>query len=130
KETGPELTAGVYAATDFWWTLEDKYPLAKMFVDAFYKKYNYRPEGGANNAYMSFAIWARMVSEAGTFSPPAVLIQHYNARPSRSASATYLGAMQTHISVRRAKSSEAKSRATRRTRGSCGRPSPSFRSSR
>src|SRR5579885_714539 len=44
KETGAELTAGVYAATDFWWTLEDKYPLAKMFVDAFYKKYNYRPD--------------------------------------------------------------------------------------
>jgi hypothetical protein len=35
KETGPELTAGVLAATDFWWTLEDKYPLAKMFVGAF-----------------------------------------------------------------------------------------------
>ena len=33
KEVGPELTEGVYAATDFWWTLEDKYPLAKMFVD-------------------------------------------------------------------------------------------------
>ena len=56
-----ELIAGVYAATDFWWTLEDKYPLAKMFVDAFQKKYNYRPEWGAENAYMSFAIWARMV---------------------------------------------------------------------
>jgi len=73
KETGPELTAGVFAATDFWWTLEDKYPLAKMFVDAFYKKYNYRPEWGAENAYMSFAIWARMVSEAGTFYPPEVI---------------------------------------------------------
>ena len=57
KETGPELTAGVYAATDFWWTLEDKYPLAKMFVEAFDKKYGYKPEWGANNAYMSFAIW-------------------------------------------------------------------------
>src|SRR3954453_13973603 len=64
KETGPELTAGVYAATDFWWTLEDKYPLAKMFVEAFEKRYGYKPEWGANNAYMSFAIWARMVSEA------------------------------------------------------------------
>src|SRR5215813_6515190 len=76
KETGPELTEEVYAATDFWWTLEDKYPLAKMFVDAFYKKYNYRPEWGANNAYMSFAIWARMVSEAGTFYPPDVIRQY------------------------------------------------------
>jgi hypothetical protein len=53
KETGPELTAGVYAATDFWWTLEDKYPLAKMFVQAFDKKFGYKPEWGANNAYMS-----------------------------------------------------------------------------
>ena len=66
KEAGAELTEGVYAATDFWWTLEDKYPLAKMFVEAFDKKYGYKPEWGANNAYMQFAIWARMVSEAGT----------------------------------------------------------------
>ena len=73
KETGPELTEGVFAATDFWWTLEDKFPLAKMFVEAFHKKYGYRPEWGANNAYMQFAIWARMVSEAGTFYPPAVI---------------------------------------------------------
>ena len=33
REVGGDLMAGVYAATDFWWTLEDKYPLAKMFVD-------------------------------------------------------------------------------------------------
>ncbi|HEY2528332.1 MAG TPA: substrate-binding protein [Xanthobacteraceae bacterium] len=76
KETGPELTAGVYAATDFWWTLEDRYPLAKMFVEAFDKKYGYKPEWGANNAYMSFAIWARMVSEAGSFYPPDVIKQY------------------------------------------------------
>ncbi|MGB6536124.1 MAG: substrate-binding protein [Xanthobacteraceae bacterium] len=73
KEVGPELTEGVYAATDFWWTLEDKYPLAKMFVESFRKKYNYRPEWGANNSYMSFAIWARMVSETGSFYPPDVI---------------------------------------------------------
>ena len=73
KEVGPELTEGVYAATDFWWTLEDKYPLDKMFVDEFNKKYGYRPEWGAENAYMSFAIWARMVEEAGTFYPPEVI---------------------------------------------------------
>jgi branched-chain amino acid transport system substrate-binding protein len=76
EEVGAELTEGVYASTDFWWTLEDKYPLAKDFVDAFYKKYNYRPEWGANNAYMSFAIWARMVSEAGSFYPPDVIKQY------------------------------------------------------
>jgi ABC-type branched-subunit amino acid transport system substrate-binding protein len=76
KEVGAELTAGVFAATDFWWTMEDKYPLAKAFVDVFQKKYNYRPEWGAENGYMQFAIWARMVSEAGTFYPPDVIKQY------------------------------------------------------
>jgi len=72
-ETGGGLLAGVYAATDYWWTLEDKYPLAKMFNEAFVKKYGYHPEWGAENAYVSFAHWARMVEEAGTFYPPAVI---------------------------------------------------------
>jgi branched-chain amino acid transport system substrate-binding protein len=76
KEVGPEIMGGVLAATDFWWTLEDKYPLAKMFVEAFYKKYNYRPEWGAENSYQSIAMWARMVSEAGTFYPPEVIKQY------------------------------------------------------
>jgi branched-chain amino acid transport system substrate-binding protein len=72
-EVGADLTQGVYAATDFWWTLEDKFPLAKMFVDAFRKKYNYSPEWGANNAYMSFALWAEAVENAGSFYPPDVI---------------------------------------------------------
>ena len=78
KEAGAQLTAGVFAATDFWWTMADdpKYPLAKQFVDAFQKKYNYRPEWGAENAYVSFAHWARMVSEAGSFYPPDVIKQY------------------------------------------------------
>jgi branched-chain amino acid transport system substrate-binding protein len=73
REAGNNLLAGVYAATDFWWTLEDKFPLAKMFVEAFDKKYGYKPEWGANNAYMQFAIWARMAEEAGSFYPPDVI---------------------------------------------------------
>src|SRR5215475_5124121 len=64
REVGNNLMAGVYAATDFWWTLEDKYPLAKMFVEAFDKKYGYKPEWGANNAYMEFALWAEAVENA------------------------------------------------------------------
>ncbi|MGH7661601.1 MAG: substrate-binding protein [Vulcanimicrobiaceae bacterium] len=76
KEVGPELTAGVLSATDFWWGLEDRFPLAKQFVDTFNKKYNYRPEWSAENGYMTAAIWARMVSEAGTFYPPAVIKQY------------------------------------------------------
>jgi len=73
REVGAELMAGVYAATDFWWTLEDKYPLAKMFVAEFEKKYGYKPEWGANNGYMEFAMWANMVETAGTFYPPEVI---------------------------------------------------------
>jgi ABC-type branched-subunit amino acid transport system substrate-binding protein len=76
REVGADITEGVYAATDFWWTLEDKYPIAKMFVDEFEKKYGYKPEWGANNAYMSFAIWARMVSDAGSFYPPDVIKEY------------------------------------------------------
>jgi branched-chain amino acid transport system substrate-binding protein len=73
KELGADTTQGVYAATDFWWTLEDQYPLAKLFVETFQAKYGYRPEWGAENAYMSFALWADGVERAGTFYPPAVI---------------------------------------------------------
>src|SRR3954462_5797814 len=72
-ETGNNLTAGVYAATDFSWTLQDQYPLAKMFVQEFEKKYGYKPDWGANNAYMSFALWAEAVENAGSFYPPDVI---------------------------------------------------------
>ena len=78
KEVGAQITQGVYAATDFWWTLEDRYPLAKMFVDEFQKKYGYRPEWGAENAYMQFALWADAVENAGSFYPPDV-IKSYEA---------------------------------------------------
>lgn len=73
REVGPDLTAGVFTATDFWWTIENKYPLSKMFVDEFQKKYNYKPEWSAEAGYMQLACWARMVSEAGTFYPPDVI---------------------------------------------------------
>src|SRR5581483_4151117 len=79
-EVGGNLLAGVYAATDFWWTLEDKYPLAKMFVEAFRKKWGYNPEWGANNAYMSFALWADAVEHAGSFYPPDVIKSYEEGR--------------------------------------------------
>ena len=72
RETGG-LMEGVYAATDYWWTIEDKYPLAKMFNAAFEKKFGYKPEWGAENAYISFIHWARMVEETGSFYPPDII---------------------------------------------------------
>ena len=80
REVGGGLLSGVYAATDFWWTLEDKYPLAKMFVEAFDKKYGYKPEWGANNAYMEFALWAEAVENAGTLYPPDVIKSYEQGR--------------------------------------------------
>ena len=80
REVGPETTAGVFAATDFWWTLEDKYPLAKMFVEEFEKKFGYKPEWGAENAYMEFALWAEAVEHAGTFYPPDVIKSYESPR--------------------------------------------------
>jgi ABC-type branched-subunit amino acid transport system substrate-binding protein len=74
-QVGADIMQGVYAATDFWWTMGEmpQYPNAKMFVDAFQKKYGYRPEWGAENGYVSFAHWARMVEQAGSFYPPDVI---------------------------------------------------------
>ena len=73
RDVGAELTEGVYAATDFWWTLEDRYPLAKMFVAEFEKKYGYKPEWGANSGYMQVAMWADAVERAKSFYPPDVI---------------------------------------------------------
>jgi ABC-type branched-subunit amino acid transport system substrate-binding protein len=80
RDVGPDLMQGVYAATDFWWTLEDRYPLAKEFVAAFEKKHNYKPEWSANSGYMQFALWADAVSQAGTFYPPAVIKSYESGR--------------------------------------------------
>ena len=80
REVGPDITEGVYAATDFWWTMEDKYPLAKMFVDEFEKKFGYKPEWGAENAYMEFALWAEAVENAGSFYPPDVIKSYESPR--------------------------------------------------
>jgi ABC-type branched-subunit amino acid transport system substrate-binding protein len=80
REVGPDVTEGVYAATDFWWTLEDKYPLAKQFVETFEKKFGYKPEWGAENAYMEFALWAEAVEHAGTFYPPDVIKSYESPR--------------------------------------------------
>ena len=80
REVGADITQGVFAATDFWWTLEDKYPLAKMFVQEFEKKFGYKPEWGAENAYMEFALWAEAVEHAGTFYPPDVIKSYESPR--------------------------------------------------
>lgn len=84
KEVGADTMQGVYAATDFWWTLEDKYPLAKMFVAAFEAKYGYKPEWGANAGYMQIAMWADAVERAGSFYPPEIIKAYEVGQPIQS----------------------------------------------
>jgi branched-chain amino acid transport system substrate-binding protein len=84
RDVGPELMQGVYAATDFWWTLEDKFPLAKEFVTAFQTKYNYKPDWSANTGYMSLALWADAVTRAGSFYPPDVIKAYEAGKPTQS----------------------------------------------
>ncbi|HEX5327208.1 MAG TPA: ABC transporter substrate-binding protein, partial [Acetobacteraceae bacterium] len=73
KEVGNGLMQGVYGTMDFWWTLEDKFPLAKDFVQAFYKKNNYYPRWDAHIGYAQTYIWALAVERADSFYPPAVI---------------------------------------------------------
>ena len=73
KEVGADTMQGVLAATDYWWTLEDTFPLAKMFNDAFRAKYKSTPEWGANCGYMQLAMWADAVERAKSFYPPDII---------------------------------------------------------
>ena len=73
EQVGEDVMDGVLAGTDYWWTIEDRYPLAKMFNEAFKKKFGSNPEWGANAAYMQIAMWADAVERAGSFYPPDVI---------------------------------------------------------
>ncbi|MEE7506857.1 ABC transporter substrate-binding protein [Methylobacterium mesophilicum] len=69
KELGAELMQGVYGSCDFWWTLEDRYPLAKTFVASFLEKNKYHPRWGAHIAYMQTYLWALTAERVGGFNP-------------------------------------------------------------
>ncbi|MGA8260462.1 MAG: substrate-binding protein [Arenicellales bacterium] len=73
KELGPELMQGVYGTMDFWWTLQDKYPLAKHFVSSFEAKYKEKPRWCAHIAYLQTLVWAQAVEHAGSFYPVDVI---------------------------------------------------------
>lgn len=73
EEVGAEVMQGVYGATGFWWTLEDRYPIAKDFVAAFEKKFNEKPHDSAYIAYLNTALWADAIERAGTFYTPEVI---------------------------------------------------------
>jgi branched-chain amino acid transport system substrate-binding protein len=73
RDVGAQLMQGVYGTFDFWWTMEDQYPLAKDFVEAFLKKNNYHPSWGAHIGFMQTLLWAVSVERAKSFNPVAVI---------------------------------------------------------
>ena len=73
KELGAKVMAGAYGTQDFWWTLEDRFPIAKSFVQAFNAKNKYHPRWGAHIGYMQSYIWALAVERGGSFYPPDVI---------------------------------------------------------
>lgn len=73
EELGAEIMQGVYGAMGFWWTLQDKYPIAKDFVNAFEAKYKDKPHDSAYIAYLNTVLWADAVERAGTFYAPEVI---------------------------------------------------------
>jgi branched-chain amino acid transport system substrate-binding protein len=75
QELGPEYMAGVYGTMDFWWTLSETNALAKIFVDTFHAKFNYRPSWPAHIAYTQVMVWADAVTRARTFNPAKVIAE-------------------------------------------------------
>jgi branched-chain amino acid transport system substrate-binding protein len=73
KELGADIMQGVYGSCDFWWGLQDRYPLAKTFVETFLAQNQYYPRWGAHTGYMQTYLWALSVERAGTFHPVEVI---------------------------------------------------------
>jgi len=73
KELGAKIMGGTYGTQAWWWTEEDKYPLAKLFVEEFEKKNKYKPRWGASEVYVQMLVWADAVERAGTFYPVEVI---------------------------------------------------------
>jgi len=73
KELGAAIFGGAYGTQSWWWTEQDKYPLAKFFVEDFEKRNHYKPEWGASEVYIQLLVWADAVSRAGSFYPIDVI---------------------------------------------------------
>jgi branched-chain amino acid transport system substrate-binding protein len=73
KELGAEIMQGVYGTLDFWWTLAETNPMAKLFVDSFDAKFKYKPSWPAHIAYTQMMCWADAVERAKSFNPLLVI---------------------------------------------------------
>ncbi|QDM14770.1 ABC transporter substrate-binding protein [Tardiphaga sp. vice352] len=80
KELGAEIMQGVYGSCDFWFGMQDNYPLAKTFVEAFVAQNKYYPRWGAHIGYMQTYLWAMSVERANTFNPVDVIKAMENSK--------------------------------------------------
>jgi branched-chain amino acid transport system substrate-binding protein len=80
KELGAELMQGVYGSCDFWFGMQDSYPLARTFVEAFVAQNKYHPRWGAHIGYMQTYLWAMSVERANTFNPVDVIKAMENSK--------------------------------------------------
>ncbi|MBS0445885.1 MAG: substrate-binding protein [Proteobacteria bacterium] len=81
QQLGPEVTQGMWGVMDFWWSLADKNPIAKLFVDDFLARHKYKPYWPAHIAYSQMQIWAAAVERAKSFHPVDVIKQLEAEKP-------------------------------------------------
>jgi branched-chain amino acid transport system substrate-binding protein len=70
---GASIMGGTYGTQSWWWTEQDSYPLARIFVEEFEKRNHYKPDWGASEVYIQLLVWADAVERAGTFYPIEVI---------------------------------------------------------
>lgn len=71
---GADIMSGVYGTQEWFYRLAGHYPLSKLFLDNFQKKFpGIIPRWTAHIAYTQMAMYADAVTRAKTFHPPTVI---------------------------------------------------------
>lgn len=72
KGAGATAMEGVIGTNPWYWSLEDKYPGSKEFVDKFKARYGTYPGDAAASAWVAVFQWADAVRRSGSFEAPRV----------------------------------------------------------
>jgi branched-chain amino acid transport system substrate-binding protein len=70
---GADIMNGVYGTLEWYWRLQDHFPLSKDFIAAFDRKYSTRPRWTAHISYAQLAIWADAVTRTNSFNPVDII---------------------------------------------------------
>jgi branched-chain amino acid transport system substrate-binding protein len=80
QATGQEIIAGTHGGANFHFSLAEKLPSAKAFVEAFEKKFNTKPSGYASYQYNAVKAWAAAVEQAGSLDQKKIAEQLKTAK--------------------------------------------------